>query len=316
MFEGVKGIEGLKIATAGSCFAQHIGRALKQRGLSYVDYEPPPEFLTPEAAEQHGYGIYSCRYGNIYTVRQLLQLFQESFGERRPETVIWEASGRFYDRLRPAVLPGGTATAEEIDVLRAAHLAAVNRMFLEVDLFVFTLGLTEAWINKSDGTVFPTAPGVIAGRFDPAETQFKNFRYQEILGDLEKFLDVLARVNSKCRVLLTVSPVPLAATATGDHVLVASTYSKCVLRAVAGDIARDRSNVTYFPSYELITGPQARYAYFNPDLRTVAASGVSEVMRHFFGSFADRGSNGSYEPSPIVGYEHCEEMLNDPGLKP
>lgn len=31
-----------KIVTAGSCFAQHIGRALKARGYHWFDAEPAP----------------------------------------------------------------------------------------------------------------------------------------------------------------------------------------------------------------------------------------------------------------------------------
>ncbi|WP_428660504.1 GSCFA domain-containing protein [Reyranella sp.] len=39
------------------------------------------------------------------------------------------------------------------------------------------------------------------------------------------------------RFLLTVSPVPLKASASQNHVLAATTYSKSVLRAVAGQLA-------------------------------------------------------------------------------
>ena len=83
LFDGMGSLEGATIATAGSCFAQHIGRALRGRGLGYLDLEPPPAFLTEDEANRLGYGLYSCRYGNIYTVRQLLQLFQEAHGERK-----------------------------------------------------------------------------------------------------------------------------------------------------------------------------------------------------------------------------------------
>ena len=40
-------------------------------------------------------------------------------------------------------------------------------------------------------------------------------------------------MNPKARLVLTVSPVPLAATASGSHVLPATIYSKSVLRAAA-----------------------------------------------------------------------------------
>ena len=34
-----------------------------------------------------------------------------------------------------------------------------------MDIFIFTLGLTESWRNKDEGCVFPIAPGVIAAEF-------------------------------------------------------------------------------------------------------------------------------------------------------
>ena len=58
--------------------------------------------------------MYSARYGNIYTVRQLLQLAQEVAGEWNPENYIWEKDGKFYDALRPAVEPEGLNSPEEV----------------------------------------------------------------------------------------------------------------------------------------------------------------------------------------------------------
>jgi hypothetical protein len=42
LFDGVPDLAASKIATAGSCFARHIGKFLKSRGLQYLDYEPAP----------------------------------------------------------------------------------------------------------------------------------------------------------------------------------------------------------------------------------------------------------------------------------
>ena len=36
--------------------------------------QPPPALLPTDLHSRFGYGIYSGRYGNIYTARQLLQL--------------------------------------------------------------------------------------------------------------------------------------------------------------------------------------------------------------------------------------------------
>lgn len=58
-----------RIATAGSCFAQHIARNFRARGFTVMDVEPTPEATPPGVAQAYGYGVYSARYANIYTVR-------------------------------------------------------------------------------------------------------------------------------------------------------------------------------------------------------------------------------------------------------
>lgn len=272
-----------RIATAGSCFAQHIGNNLAARGAAFMDMESaPPVFDNAAEARKWGYGVFSCRYGNIYTTRQLTQLFEEAHGKRTPVERVWEKDGRFYDALRPSVDPVGQDSVETVLALRALHLAAVRRMFAELDVFVFTMGLTEGWENADDGTMFAVAPGTAAGTYDPTRHVFRNLRAAEIRADMLAFWDRLRAVNPRARMLLTVSPVPLAATATQNHVLVATTYSKSVLRAVAGELAEDVDDIYYFPSYEIISSHPGRGMFYEPDLRNVNMFGVNYVMSHFF----------------------------------
>lgn len=271
-----------KIATAGSCFAQHIGRHLKARGGGYMDLEPAPEFFTPEDARKHGYGIFSCRYGNVYTSRQMLQLTEEAFGMRTPEVVAWQKGNRWFDALRPSVDPVGHISPDEIMILRAEHLKCVKQMIETLDVMVFTLGLTETWMSNKDGTVYPTAPGTIAGTFDKNEHEFVNLSYPDVLNDVNRFWQFVKTVNPKARLILTVSPVPLAATASGQHVLVATSHSKATLRAVAGDLAMNDDSISYFPSFEIISTHPSRGMFFNPDQRNVNDVGVQYVMKHFF----------------------------------
>ena len=156
-------------------------------------------------------------------------------------------------------------------------------MFESLEVFVFTLGLTECWQSRVDGAVFPLCPGVSGGIFDASRHEFHNQNLTDVVHDLEQFRQELQAVSPSAQLLLTVSPVPLAATASpGAHVLAATTYSKSVLRAAAGMLASGYSNVHYFPSYEIITGAHARGRYYADDSRNVLENGVSHVMRVFF----------------------------------
>ena len=120
-----------------------------------------------------------------------------------------------------------------------------------------------------------------AGQYDPDRHEFHNLSAQETIEDLDAFLVELREVNPDVRVILTVSPVALAATAEPRHVWTSTTASKAVLRVAAGEISK-RPGVTYFPSYEVVTSPAARGAYYQDDLREVTAEGVDHVMRLFF----------------------------------
>ena len=237
------------IATAGSCFAQHISRRLKAQGFNYLDMEPPPPRLPDTLHGRFGYGMFSARYGNVYTSTQLLQLIRRTRGQFIPKENLWARDGRWYDPFRPNIEPNGFASEAEAMASQAAHLRAVQRMTRRMDVFVFTLGLTEAWRSREDGAVYPVCPGIIAGSFDSARHEFVNLDYETILDEMQTALTLLRRAKPELRVLLTVSPVPLTATASGEHILTATTYSKSVLRAVAGRLTALHDWVDYFPSY-------------------------------------------------------------------
>lgn len=273
---------GERIATAGSCFAQHIASRLRQNGFQVLDTEPPPRGLNIDTARLFGYNLYSARYGNVYTLRQMLQLVQECRGMRTPAEVIWEKNGRFYDALRPSIEPEGLAAADWVSSHRRQHLERVNLLFQRTTLFIFTFGLTETWEHKTDGTVYPTAPGSIAGSYEPESYRFKNLDYTENLNDFLMLRDMLREYNGLMRFILTVSPVPLTATASGEHVLPATTYSKSVLRAVAGYLAQNYEDIDYFPSYEIVAGAPTRGVFYENNLRNVATAGVDVVMQSFF----------------------------------
>lgn len=272
-----------RVVTAGSCFAQHISRALMKRGFNYLVTETAP--ATPGAVDEN-YGIFPARFGNVYTVRHLLQLFERAYGLFDPIDKYWTTPDRSYvDPFRPQIQKAGFATKEDLDVDRKSHLAAVREAFEQCDVFVFTLGLTEGWISKRDGAVFPLASGVHGGGDDAEQYAFQNFDVASMAADLLEFIERLRTVNAGVRIILTVSPVPLAATYEKRHVLAATVYSKSALRVVAEMVSRAADDVAYFPSYELITGAQTAGKYFEDDLRNVRQAGVDHVMgifgRHF-----------------------------------
>jgi len=306
-----------RIATAGSCFAQHIGTHLKANGFKVLDKEPAPKFMRQKTAQQFGYDLYSARYGNVYTARQFNQLLREAYGLFQPSDVVWTKGDRYFDALRPGVEPEGLDSPEEVRAQRRDHLKHVKSAFDEADLVIFTFGLTETFLLKESGTVFPTAPGTIAGEHDPARYEFRNFTFAEVYADFVQTRSMLKQSRPDLKFLVTVSPVPLTATGTDRHVLPATIYSKSVLRAVAGQLSDEFDDVDYFPSYEIIATPFSRRLLYDTNLRTVLPQGVEMVMRIFFrehGTHADASKAQAGKPVPPRQQRSgqnviCEEML-------
>lgn len=269
-----------KVVTMGSCFAQHISRRLQASGFNYFVPEAAPATISAAKARVSNYGVFSARYGNVYTVKQAVQLFDRAF-EHSQFDEIWEKGERWVDPFRPQIEPEGFSSREDLEASRREHLAAVCRVFEEADIMVFTLGLTEAWRSKDNGAVYPTAPGVAGGVFDPDRYEPVNYGVQEVMADLDEFIDKARSVNPKVRIILTVSPVPLKATFEDRHVLQSTIYSKSVLRVAAQHAADTREDVVYFPSFEIISGPGGAGRYYAADLREVQEVGVAHVMRVF-----------------------------------
>jgi GSCFA family len=281
-----------RVVTAGSCFAQHVARHLREHGHACFETESAHPLLSPALAETFNFGIYAARYGNVYTSRQLLQLWRRATGTFVPVDDIWEGDHGWLDPFRPTIQPGGFASIREFEEDRRQHFAAVRQAFGEMDVFVFTLGLTECWASREDGAVYPLCPGVVAGRFDVDRHVLLNLSVDEVVADLSTFIDEVRQINPHMRMILTVSPVPLAATAENRHVLTATTYSKAVLRVAAEQLCR-LPDTYYFPAYEIVTA--AGQDYMAEDRRSVLERGVRHVMSLFF-----RHVLGGAEALPIV----------------
>jgi hypothetical protein len=180
-----------------------------------------------------------------------------------------------------------------------------------MDVFVFTLGLTETWVHASDGAAYPTCPGVVAGEFDPSLHRLLNLSVAEVASDMKAAICLMRERNPQAKVILTVSPVPLMATAEDRHVLVSTVYSKSVLRVAAEMVTRELNDVAYFPAFEIITGIFNRGAYFAEDLRSVREEGVEHVMRLFFQHATEAATEVAPAPSPAETESDFEKRLSD-----
>ncbi len=317
-----------RVATAGSCFAQHIARHMRLRGMQPMLVEQPHPLEQAAGRDGSDYQTFSARFGNLYSPRQALELVEQALGVRAPIDDCAEEDGRVYDLLRPNAVKGGFDNLAHARADRSFHLGRVRHMFETCDVFVFTLGLTETWYHAERGHTYPVCPGTAKGQYDAALHRFRNLTHAEVLADLQRLLSLVRGVNPGVRFILTVSPVPLVATYSGEQVLVASSYSKSTLRSACGELAAADDGVLYFPSFEIVSHVASFGQYLQGDLREVTERGVSHVMACFFDALYPSLSGRPVDaqpaaaapptaaPAPGPDLAHllqaeCEEIFND-----
>lgn len=313
-----------RIASAGSCFARRISENLASIGYNYEFFEACHPLIAAKSAD-YGYGVFSCRYGNIYSTRQLRQLFDEALGLRPPILRFAELGpDNVIDLMRPNIGALGFGSKEEARLDRLHHLSRVRDMIEQMEVFIFTLGLTETWVDPGSNVVYGSHPAVFLDSIPADSATALNLGYAEVVEDFEYVLDLIRRHNRNpgVRVILTVSPVGLAATHQDSHVLMATTYSKAVLRAAAGQLAGAHDNVDYFPSFEIFSLSQSFGQFLADDLREVNARGVAVAMRAFEDMFLAAKPDlkraaptaGATPAAPAVHEapvdRECEEMAN------
>ena len=313
------------ISTAGSCFAQRISNVLQSSGFNCGNFEAPHPLMAEQESRDLGYGLFSARYGNIYTIRQLRQLIEEAFGLIEPRFIVAKSKeGQLIDLLRPGVRTSWTAEIEA-NADRLYHLQCVKTLFTQSNIFIFTLGLTEAWQDINDGTIYGMHPSVSLGRDYEGDLAKVNFDYLECYNDLVFIMNFLREINANLKFIFTVSPVALAATHENKHVLLATTYSKSVLRSVVGRLTDQCQFADYFMAYEIFSCAQSFGQYLSGDLRDVSMRGVDIAIETFKKMFlAESNTKELYVSDNVVlpsslnqseqsinpAVVECEEILN------
>jgi hypothetical protein len=272
-----------RVVSAGSCFATEIAHALQKSGYNYLVKEKNKG--KPGSYELLGAGELpnsSAAWGIIFNSSSLRQLVEKAFELRTLPKILWTQhhNGRlvYLDPFREDI------AFESIEAFEANvpdHLRAAREAFLEMDVFIITLGLNEIWHFKADGSVFSRSPWRIA----PSLVSHRILSPQENIDDLVRMAEILRAHNPSVRIICSVSPVPLHATFRADHehVVAANAHSKAVLRVAAEEFERRCPGVYYFPSFEMVTTSTERP--WGPDQRHVSQAAVAGVMTLFHEMF-------------------------------
>ena len=239
----------------GSCFALEI--RIKLRSLGYDVY---PKYLDlPFDSRTQSPGRLPERDNiNHYDTFVMRQEIERAIEGRR-----WSVSD-FWTLMRPRIAnrKGWERACQDpyrrqifaADMERLADASdkigrCIDEGLAAADVIILTLGLTECWRNHANGLFVCTGPIDKYDEIMPL-VEFHPSTFAENYANLNAMLDRIRAAFPLKRIVLTVSPVPLARTWTGEDVVVANLNSKSTLRAVAGQVCRERPNVVYWPSFE------------------------------------------------------------------
>lgn len=240
-----------KITAFGSCFAANITRHLSGMGYDLSSERDP--------------GIYVSRLSDgMVNTAAILGQFEWALENKTQPTDLWhgfKAEGYGYD--------------EDIRLRTRA-------IFLDTEFFVITLGLSEIWYDELSGGTFWRA--VPESAFDPRRHKFRVMSVAETKADIAKMHALIREHVPGAKILITVSPIPLAATFRPASCMTANAVSKAVIRAALDEFLRehgDELNETlfYFPSMEIV---QFGFAdSFGSDGRHPVSYVLDTVMKTF-----------------------------------
>lgn len=246
-----------KIVTIGSCFALEVRKWLTSNGYNAFSESK-----------------YELIWYNTYTILAELERVAETW--EQDEDDVWHLEdGRWQDPYRRCVFADSKEQLlSDIDNLNRA----IGQAIRETDILIITLGLTEVFVRPSTDRVICASPGYSGG--GGQECWFRASNYSDNYENICRTIDLLYNVNRKCKVILTVSPVPFFSTFREMDHIVANTASKSILRAVADEITRKYLNVHYFHSYEMVVGENRKDVY-KADGRHVKPEYVAKIMEQF-----------------------------------
>ena len=297
---------GQTIFTIGSCFARNIERHLTALGchVPMADFHlPPHEFHGAANGAMNKFHPPSFRQSLGWTAAIHDRDGKVTWADCAPMAYGF-GDGRYFDLDIGAT---GAVTQERF-IDRRQHIYDIFASVFTADCLMMTPGLIEAWRDRATGFYMHEPPTQKAMLADRDRWELEILSYEQCLQDLLAAIDTVRARNPGIKVLVTTSPVPMAATFSGQDILVANAESKAVLRAVCGTVTRLRPMTDYFPSYESATLSNP-VGVWEPDRLHVASGFVGKIVSHMLDSYLE-GVDGAARA-----YQRAKTLLHDRGYE-
>jgi hypothetical protein len=271
-----------KFYAIGSCFARGIESSLT--GHKIIVESAAPEFAELQPANKELSGLGFTNKYNTYSILNELRWALDPDAVFPQESIVQVTKTTWYD---PHTNPS-LALADLAETLeRRAMMQAVTKRIKHCRAVIVTLGLAEVWRDVKADVFVNRTPIPSLFKTQPGRYEFHLTSFAENWANLEAIYALLTQYgHPDVRIVVTVSPVPLMNTFSTMDIVVANTWAKSLLRAVAQEWATAHPNVDYFPSYEIVQSSD-RAAVWERDLRHVKGAGAHHIMELFVRNYIE-----------------------------
>ncbi len=280
------------VFTSGSCFAREVELALARLGIRLAS---STEFYSYDWFDPHHTGVPGKAAGrdiaiarersplNRYSVHSMLYDFERVLEKKHTydDTIVpIDADRKIWDPQLKNLIQGDQAFTLKMRDILDRSIEAVKK----ADVAIFTLGMTETWVDDMTGAILPVPPSPAYMRKFPDRFSFFIADYDAVV---EVLKGIIAKLKQHCekqpKIIFTVSPVPMGSTFTSKDVIVANSHSKSTLVAAAQSVAAQYDHVDYFPSYEIVK--HSSHLIWYPDAIHIREDFISQIMQKFIGHY-------------------------------
>lgn len=243
-----------------------------------------PEFAKLQPANKEVSGLGFTNKYNTYSILNELRWGLDPDAVFPKESIVQVTKAAWYD---PHTNPTLSLMSLEETLDRRLLLQAVTKRIANCRAVIIALGLVEVWRDLEADVFVNCTPIPSLFKTQPNRYEFHLTNFSQQWDNLETMHALLSQYgHPDIHIIVTVSPVPLMNTFSRMDIVVANTYAKSLLRAVAQEWAAAHSNVDYFPSYEIVQNSD-RAAVWETDLRHVKGAGAQHVMELFLENYLE-----------------------------
>jgi hypothetical protein len=274
-----------QIFTIGSCFAREIESHLYHTGFNMLYTKFTPSIQSFRQHEQGEYPILPTSHLiNEYNVGAIVQRIENAFNIFQYDVNAGvQEHGEFY---KDMFLHGDSFPVTITQLIqRRKEVEQFYKELTNADIVIITFGLIECWYDNKYNVFLNKTPSYDHVKLHPGRYDFHRLTYDEVIQKIERIITLLTTFGKpNVKILFTVSPVQLDATFTKQNCILATSYSKAILRSAVGSICDNYSFVDYFPSYEIVTSRGCNGGYADDNVH-ILPEAVNAVVTHLLSKY-------------------------------